>query len=101
MDRLDLKETSDLTSVSTSTHSSSLMPLLLKTPCKETVMITRRRPTILIHCFCSLIAASTLFGCSIASTKAQQPTPDSEVVIPLEGLDPVMLAQGKEVQGDM
>ena len=26
---------------------------------------------------------------------------NSETVIPLEGLDPVMLSQGKEVQGDM
>jgi YHS domain-containing protein len=35
------------------------------------------------------------------SARAQQSPAVSETVIPLEGLDPVMLAQGKEVQGDM
>ena len=37
--------------------------------------------------------------CSLAATRAQAPS--SETVIPLEGLDPVMLSRGKEVQGDM
>ena len=65
---------------------------------KETVMISkRRRSTLLIHCFCSLLTAITLFCCS-AFARAQA---NSEAVIPLEGLDPVMLSQGKEVQGDM
>ncbi len=43
----------------------------------------------------SLLVIIFVLGCSIAS--AQVP----ETVIPLEGLDPVMLSQGKEVQGDM
>ena len=65
-------------------------------------MITPRRySTILILCFCSLLAGITVFGTSTAPTMAQQSSSDSEAVIPLEGLDPVMLSQGKEVQGDM
>lgn len=38
-----------------------------------------------------------LIGCFFAAASAQA----SETVIPLEGLDPVMLSQGKEVQGDL
>jgi len=38
-----------------------------------------------------------LISCSVAAARAQA---SSEAVIPLEGLDPVMLSQGKEVQGD-
>ena len=38
-----------------------------------------------------------LISCSVAAARAQA---SSETVIPLEGLDPVMLSQGKEVQGD-
>ena len=57
----------------------------------------RRRPAIFI---CSLITAVTLFAYSSVTTVAQQSTP-SQTVIPLEGLDPVALTQGKEVQGDM
>ena len=49
-------------------------------------MFTRRSLLVVI----ALIACSTI-------TRAQ----NSEAVIPLEGLDPVMLSQGKEVQGDM
>lgn len=45
--------------------------------------------------FCSLIVALILLGCATFNARAQ------EAVIPLEGLDPVMLVQGKEVQGDM
>jgi YHS domain-containing protein len=45
--------------------------------------------------FRSLIVTLVLLGCSAIIVHAQ------EAVIPLEGLDPVMLAQGKEVQGDM
>jgi YHS domain-containing protein len=52
-------------------------------------------------CFCLLLAAITVFGTSGASALAQQSSSASEAVIPLEGLDPVMLSQGKEVQGDM
>lgn len=64
-------------------------------------MITpRRRSTLFIHCFCSLLAAVSLFVWS-ASAKAQGSAANSEAVIPLEGLDPVMLSQGKEAQGDM
>jgi YHS domain-containing protein len=36
-----------------------------------------------------------------ADSSAQQSPTISETTIPLEGLDPVMLEQGKEVQGDM
>jgi len=63
-------------------------------------MITSRpHSTIFI---CSLVVI-TLLGYSTASTSttAQQSSSNSEAVIPLEGLDPVMLSQGKEVQGDM
>jgi YHS domain-containing protein len=45
----------------------------------------------------SLLVVIVLLGCSTVS--AQSPSP--ETLIPLEGLDPVMLSQGKEVQGDM
>ena len=45
--------------------------------------------------FRSLIVVLVLLGCSTFIARAQ------EAVIPLEGLDPVMLVQGKEVQGDM
>ena len=38
-----------------------------------------------------------VLGRLTAAASAQSP----ETVIPLEGLDPVMLSQGKEVQGDM
>ena len=50
------------------------------------------KPNTLIRCFCSLLLALTLQGWAKAQT---------QTVIPLEGLDPVMLSQGKEVQGDM
>ena len=64
-------------------------------------MIHRRRRRTLLFC-CSLLAAITLFAASAArSPMAQQSPAISETIIPLEGLDPVMLAQGKEVQGDM
>ena len=43
--------------------------------------------------FCSLLIL--IFFVSLVSAQT------SETVIPLEGLDPVMLSQGKEVQGDM
>lgn len=51
-------------------------------------MCTQRR-------FYSLLLIIVALSCSIASAQT------SETVIPLEGLDPVMLTQGKEVQGDM
>lgn len=35
------------------------------------------------------------------SASAQNSSPAAQTIIPLEGLDPVMLTQGKEVQGDM
>jgi YHS domain-containing protein len=47
--------------------------------------------------FCLLLIAIAFF--SLPTANAQ--SPNSETVIPLEGLDPVMLVQGKEVQGDM
>lgn len=58
-------------------------------------MTTRRRLS--IQRLSSLIAAILLTGYLTSSALAQ----NSESVIPLEGLDPVMLSQGKEVQGDM
>ena len=45
----------------------------------------------------TLLLIIVALSCSIASAQG----PSSETVIPLEGLDPVMLTQGKEVQGDM
>ena len=66
-------------------------------------MIPRRlRRTLLFICFCLLLAVIAVLDAAVAdSARAQQPTTISETIIPLEGLDPVMLAQGKEVQGDM
>jgi YHS domain-containing protein len=74
-------------------------------------MLNRRlRRPIAIHCFFSsavfpyffsLMVAVTLVACSVVSTSAQNSSPNPDVSIPLEGLDPVMLSQGKEVQGDM
>ena len=57
-----------------------------------------RRP---IDCFCSLLIVIVLVGCFTATSSAQLSSSSRETVIPLEGLDPVMLSQGKEVQGDM
>ena len=59
------------------------------------------KPRTLIHCFCSFILAITLCGWTITTANAQNSPPNAETLIPLEGLDPVMLSQGKEVQGDM
>src|SRR5215813_12028059 len=49
--------------------------------------------------FKSLLFIIVLLGCFTATARAQNTA--SETLIPLEGLDPVMLSQGKEVQGDM
>src|SRR5215813_7480562 len=49
------------------------------------------KPNTLIRCLAALVLAVTLQGWANAQT---------ETVIPLEGLDPVLLVQGKEVQGD-
>ena len=57
-------------------------------------MIIRHRTPVL---FCLLI----LFIWSASSASAQNSSPRPDTIIPLEGLDPVMLTQGKEVQGDM
>lgn len=63
------------------------------------MLTSRRHRTILI---CLLLTAITVFGASATHSSFAQQTPTiSETLIPLEGLDPVMLAQGKEVQGDM
>ena len=65
-------------------------------------MLTRSSgPDVTIHCFFSLLIAIALLVCFPASFSAQNSSPNPEVLIPLEGLDPVMLSQGKEVQGDM
>ena len=59
-------------------------------------MVTwRRSPAKVRDCLYSLLLVIVLLGFSTATSTAQ------ETLIPLEGLDPVMLAQGKEVQGDM
>ena len=57
-------------------------------------MIIRRQA---LGLFCLLI----LFTWSATSDSAQNSSPAAQTIIPLEGLDPVMLTQGKEVQGDM
>ena len=65
-------------------------------------MFTRRTsPAKTIDSFCSLLVMIVLLGCCTATASAQTSAPNPETVIPLEGLDPVMLLQGKEVQGDM
>jgi len=51
----------------------------------------------LIHTCCLIVLAAALLSWTGRAAKAQ----NSETLIPLEGLDPVMLTQGKEVQGDM
>lgn len=48
----------------------------------------------------SALVMLALVGCT-ATTSAQSSSPSPEPLIPLEGLDPVMLSQGKEVQGDL
>jgi len=52
-----------------------------------------------IASFYSLLVIIVALGFVTAAAHAQSSRPDT--VIPLEGLDPVMLTQGKEVQGDM
>jgi YHS domain-containing protein len=47
--------------------------------------------------FCLLLIAIAFFGLTTANAQS----PNADTVIPLEGLDPVMLVQGKEVQGDV
>jgi len=51
--------------------------------------------------FCSLLVVIVVLVCFAASAPAQVSSASPETVIPLEGLDPVLLSQGKEVQGDM
>jgi YHS domain-containing protein len=51
--------------------------------------------------FSLVLIAIALLAVATGSVHAQGATPDANTVIPLEGLDPVMLSQGKEVQGDM
>lgn len=62
-------------------------------------MFSRRSaPARILDSFYSLLVVIVVLGC--LSATAQTSAPRSETVIPLEGLDPVMLSQGKEVQGD-
>src|SRR5215203_4567955 len=69
---------------------------------QEKAMSTRlQRPATLIDSFCPLLVIIVVLGCFIANTRAQVSSATPEAVIPLEGLDPVVLSQGKEVQGDM
>src|SRR5215212_4623489 len=69
---------------------------------QEKAMSTRfQRPATLIDSFCSLLVIIVVLGCFTANARAQVSSATPEAVIPLEGLDPVMLSQGKEVQGDM
>lgn len=60
--------------------------------------MTTQHIATLLNCFCALILA---FACMPVSTFAQNSPQISETMIPLEGLDPVMLAEGEEVMGDM
>src|SRR5215213_10616133 len=63
-------------------------------------MFTRlRSPATVIDSLCLLLVIIVLLGGSAATTNAQ--VSSSEASIVLEGVDPVMLSQGKEVQGDM
>ena len=63
-------------------------------------MIAQYPGRLLFVCCFSLITAIVLFGSAITAS-AQNSSPSPEAIIPLEGLDPVALTQGKEVQGDM
>ena len=65
------------------------------------MLIRPLRPALVTHCLCSLFIATALFACSTTYVLAQGSLPNPDVSIPLEALDPVMLSQGKEVQGDM
>src|SRR5215208_7324109 len=68
---------------------------------QEKAMSTRLQgPATLIDSFCSLLGIIVVLGCFTAHAGAQVSAASPEAVIPLEGLDPVMLSQGKEVQGD-
>ena len=49
--------------------------------------------------FTQRLVIIAVLACLTATASAQ--VSSSSAVIPLEGLDPVMLSQGKEVQGDM
>ena len=49
----------------------------------------------MLKSFCSLLILIVFVGIAAAQNSAP------ETLIPLEGLDPVMLSQGKEVQGDL
>lgn len=51
--------------------------------------------------FIRLLILLALVACATAIVSAQASSASREPLIPLEGLDPVMLSQGKEVQGDM
>src|ERR1044072_2324910 len=62
------------------------------------VMLTQSQKRAL-HWFSSMLFAIALLAGATAPVSAQGST--SDTVIPLEGLDPVLLSQGKEVQGDM
>src|SRR5215217_820975 len=64
---------------------------------EEKAMFIRLAGT--VDSFCSLLVILVVLGCSTAIASAQ--VSSAESVIPLEGLDPVMLSQGKQVQGDM
>ncbi len=57
-------------------------------------MLTQRRN---LAEYCLLLAVIVILAASAAAQVSSSP----EAVVPLEGLDPVMLTQGKEIQGDM
>lgn len=65
-------------------------------------MFTRRSiPSKVIYCFCSLLVVIVVLGWAATTASAQVSSASPEAIISLEGLDPVMLSQGKEVQGDL
>lgn len=64
-------------------------------------MLIRRQLDVAIACVCSLFVASAVICLSTTPALAQDSSRNAQTLIPLEGLDPVLLSQGKEVQGDM
>ena len=64
-------------------------------------MFVKRPESILLYLASALVATATVLGFTTAIKAQTGSSANAETIIPLEGLDPVMLTQGKEVQGDM
>jgi YHS domain-containing protein len=67
---------------------------------KDTTNIVRRNQMITKRSWPTILMLTILVSLAAASASAQA-SQSINSTIPLEGLDPVMLVQGKEVQGDM